>query len=88
MDTGRIRGIAARLGTAYESIQGLGLQPTKTNMEILLGALDAMQTAYQYLMRTAGEAEAAGKAAEEAEAEDKAAEAPEAVEAGEGESDD
>ena len=39
------------LEEAYTLLQSLGIQPTKSNMSILLAVLDAMQAAHEYLGR-------------------------------------
>ena len=41
--------IQGKLSRAYESIQNLTMQPTKTNMEIVLAAMGAMKDAYDFL---------------------------------------
>ncbi len=41
--------IRGKLSRAYESIQNLTMQPTKTNMEIVLAAMGAMKDAYDFL---------------------------------------
>lgn len=35
------------LNDAYEALQNLGIQPTKSNLTIILQALNALQSAYK-----------------------------------------
>lgn len=44
-----IKVIRGKLERAYASIQNLSMQPTKTNMEIVLAAMAAMQDAFDFL---------------------------------------
>lgn len=44
-----IKILQGKLSRAYESIQNLAMQPTKTNMEILLGTMAALKDAYDFL---------------------------------------
>ena len=44
-----IKVIQGKLGRAYESIQNLNMQPTKTNMEIVLSTMAALKDAYDFL---------------------------------------
>ena len=44
-----IKVIQGKLGRAYESIQNLNMQPTKTNMEIVLATMAALKDAYDFL---------------------------------------
>lgn len=48
MDT-NINILKDRLNRAYISLQHLQLQPTLENMQILMGAMSALQAAYDYL---------------------------------------
>lgn len=41
--------IMEKLENAYVLLQNLDIQPTKTNMEILMGVLTAIQAAHDYL---------------------------------------
>lgn len=49
MDTMKVRMIMEKLELAYEKLQHIGAQPTKSNLEILLWALDAIEAAHNYL---------------------------------------
>lgn len=44
-----IKILQGKLSRAYESIQNLNMQPTKTNMEIVLGTMAALKDAYDFL---------------------------------------
>lgn len=44
-----IKTIQGKLSRAYESIQNLNMQPTKTNMEIVLATMAALKDAYDFL---------------------------------------
>lgn len=44
-----IKAIQGKLSRAYESIQNLSMQPTKTNMEIVLATMAALKDAYDFL---------------------------------------
>lgn len=44
-----LKKVMDELSQAYTLLQGLNIQPTKSNMGILLTVMDAIQTAYQYL---------------------------------------
>lgn len=44
-----IKAIQGKLSRSYESIQNLAMQPTKTNMEIVLGTMAALKDAYDFL---------------------------------------
>lgn len=44
-----IKVIQGKLSRAYESIQNLNMQPTKTNMEIVLSTMAALKDAYDFL---------------------------------------
>lgn len=44
-----IKVIRGKLERAYESIQNLSMQPTKTNMEIALSTMAALKDAYDFL---------------------------------------
>lgn len=44
-----IKVIQGKLSRAYESVQNLNMQPTKTNMEIVLGTMAALKDAYDFL---------------------------------------
>lgn len=44
-----IKILQGKLSRAYESIQNLAMQPTKTNMEIVLGTMAALKDAYDFL---------------------------------------
>lgn len=44
-----IKVIQGKLSRAYESVQNLNMQPTKTNMEILLATMAALKDAYDFL---------------------------------------
>ena len=44
-----IKILQGKLDRAYESIQNLNMQPTKTNMEIVLATMAAMKDAYDFL---------------------------------------
>lgn len=44
-----IKVIQGKLSRAYESIQNLNMQPTKTNMEIVLATMAALKDAYDFL---------------------------------------
>ncbi len=47
----------ARADKVYKDLQGIGIQPTKTNMAILMETLTLLENVYKYL--GAEEAEAA-----------------------------
>lgn len=47
--TDEIRMLKGKLERAYVSIQNLNMQPTKTNMEIVLGTMAALKDAYDFL---------------------------------------
>ena len=44
-----IKILQGKLSRAYESIQNLNMQPTKTNMEIVLATMAALKDAYDFL---------------------------------------
>jgi len=44
-----IKVLQGKLSRAYESVQNLNMQPTKTNMEIVLGTMAALKDAYDFL---------------------------------------
>jgi hypothetical protein len=57
-----------RLNQAYMSLQHLQLQPTLENLQILMGALSALQAAYDYLDAPEAENAETGPELEEDEA--------------------
>lgn len=46
-----IKTIQDNLSKAYEMLQNLDVKPTKTNMETILFALDAIKTAYDAMVK-------------------------------------